>query len=321
MRSRKHKKAAVLLLMIYIFSIFTCKRAFAAESESAFVPINIDKEDGEIEVSSRFMELLFGKDKKEEIFLIPGGEVFGIKIDQPYVIVSEASECSALKRADKIIAVDGNKISSARDVTSLLASCGGKSLKIDVIRGGEKITLTVTPKSDGEKYKLGITLRDAAAGIGTVTFITPDGEKFGGLGHGVCEAEDGSLVEIESGDVCGVVLAGVKRGEAGKPGELSGVLNKKRYGSIDKNSECGVFGSFESYSIDGREAIPICRKSEIKTGEAEIISTVKSGKTAKYKIEISDIDTDSVGSKSFKIKVTDPTLLTLTGGIVRGMGV
>ena len=58
---------------------------------------------------------------------------------------------------------------------------------------------------------------------------------------------------------------------------------------------------------------------QIKLGEAEIISTVKNGKKASYKIEIVDIDKSSTGSKSFRIKVTDPMLITLTGGIVRGM--
>ena len=50
-----------------------------------------------------------------------------------------------------------------------------------------------------------------------------------------------------------------------------------------------------------------------------IISTLKNGKTAEYKIEIYDIDTTSEGSKSFRIRVTDETLKVLTGGIVRGM--
>ena len=48
-------------------------------------------------------------------------------------------------------------------------------------------------------------------------------------------------------------------------------------------------------------------------------SAEKNGKKAEYKIEIYDIDSSSNESKSFKIRVTDDTLLALTGGIVRGM--
>ena len=58
---------------------------------------------------------------------------------------------------------------------------------------------------------------------------------------------------------------------------------------------------------------------EVAEGEATIISTIKNGKSAQYKIEIFDIDRTSTGSKSFKIRVTDDTLIALTGGIVRGM--
>ena len=61
------------------------------------------------------------------------------------------------------------------------------------------------------------------------------------------------------------------------------------------------------------------RRDEVKDGEATIISTLKNGKSAEYKIEIYDIDRDSTGSKSFRVRVTDETLKALTGGIVRGM--
>jgi stage IV sporulation protein B len=123
---------------------------------------------------------------------------------------------------------------------------------------------------------------------------------------------------MRDGEVCGAILGSVKRGEAGNPGELSGVLNKKHLGSIYKNSSSGVFGVFSDFDRS-REAIPIGYKSEVKIGEAEIISTVKNGRKTNYKIEIYEIDESSTGSKSFKIRVTDPTLIALTGGIVRGM--
>ena len=114
-------------------------------------------------------------------------------------------------------------------------------------------------------------------------------------------------------------LGGVTRGEIGKPGELSGILNKKHLGEVAINSECGVFGVLDSFDTQSREALPVGKKSELHRGEAEIISTVKNGKRQSYKIEITEIDKSSTGSKSFKIKVTDPTLITITGGIVRGM--
>ena len=39
----------------------------------------------------------------------------------------------------------------------------------------------------------------------------------------------------------------------------------------------------------------------------------------KYDIKISNINRDAKGSKCFTVKVTDPDLLAITGGIVQGM--
>ena len=275
----------------------------------------------EIEVSSRIYELLFKKksEKEKTAYLIPGGEVFGIRIKEEHVTVTAANEGSALKRGDKILTVGKTVIKETRDVEEALSQSGGGTVNIGILRGGEKMTVTVVPKYDGEKYRLGVTLRQISSGIGTVTFINPETNEFGGLGHGICEAETGKPVDISTGEVTGVVLGGVTRGEIGKPGELSGLLNKKSFGEILENNECGCFGVLNSPDLAGREALPVGKKSELKVGEAEIISTVKGGKRQTYKIEITEIDTSSTGSKSFKIKVTDPLLITLTGGIVRGM--
>jgi stage IV sporulation protein B len=175
------------------------------------------------------------------------------------------------------------------------------------------------PHLSCEKYKLGVTLRDTASGIGTLTFIDPDSGAYGGLGHGVL-SNDGSILPIRSGEASGVILGGIKRGECGKPGELSGILNKTHLGSVKFNTASGIFGILDECELMNREAMPIGKRNEVIPGAAEIISTVKNGKRQSYKIEITEIlEHGDTGSKSFKIKVTDPTLITLTGGIVRGM--
>jgi stage IV sporulation protein B len=333
MKLRGTKRISLFFIFIYIFSLlfsvsvnalFTenALPAFAtvSDSDSEYTETSVKARD-DVEISSRIYELFFGKQKgkQETLYLIPGGDVFGIRIKEENVTVSEAVGGSALKRGDKIISINGKKINNSGDVTEALKSCHGGAVQIDIIRGGEKMTLTVIPKYEDGAYRLGITLRKNACGIGTVTFIEPKTHLFGGLGHGVCDSESGTPIEISSGSATGVILGGVTRGEVGKPGELSGVLNKRSLGSIISNNECGVFGIMDDIDIDMQAPLPVGYKAEVHQGEAEIISTVKSGKKAKYKIEITEIDTTSTGSKSFKIKVKDPTLIALTGGIVRGM--
>ena len=333
MKLRGTKRIFLSFIIVYIFTTLLGTSASAFEYEAstpAFIEAT-EREDecaealapvrDDVEISSRIYELFFGKQKNSQkpLYLIPGGDVFGIKIKEENPTVSSAESGSAFRSGDKILSINKTKISDPRDIGEALKSSQGGAVQIDILRSGEKMTLTVIPKYEDGAYKLGITLKKNTCGIGTVTFIEPQTHLFGGLGHGVCDAESGKPIEICEGSATGVILGGVTRGEVGKPGELSGVLNKRSVGSIISNNECGVFGIMDGVDIDMQAPIQVGYKNELHTGEAEIISTVKSGKKAKYKIEITEIDTSSTGSKSFKIKVKDPTLIALTGGIVRGM--
>ena len=274
-----------------------------------------------VEVSSRFLELFFGdkKDEKRSISLMPGGEVFGVKIKQKYVTVTESRNIPALSSGDIILSVDGRDVSSAADVKRIVEKSGGGSLTIRALHRGSEIAVEIRPNYEDGQYRLGLTLRDGAAGLGTVTFIDPETGLFGGLGHGICDGDSGEIICMESGEVCGVVLGGVHRGESGKPGELCGVLTEDDLGDLMINSECGVFGIITDAKLLSGNTMPIGTKGEVTEGEAKIISTLKNGKSAEYKVEIYDIDQSSDGSKSFRIRVTDDTLKALTGGIIRGM--
>ena len=128
------------------------------------------------------------------------------------------------------------------------------------------------------------------------------------------------MIDFTEGQVTGVILSGVKKGEEGKPGELSGLLTDKVAGVLYSNTECGVFGRLDKIP-DGLSATPIkaAKREEVHEGDATILSTVKLGACKEYKIQISEINKNSTGTKSFKIKVTDPTLIAITGGVVRGM--
>jgi stage IV sporulation protein B len=163
-------------------------------------------------------------------------------------------------------------------------------------------------------------LKDGAAGIGTITYIDPVTGEFGGLGHGICDSDTGEVISFTAGEVTGIVLSGVKKGEEGKPGELSGMLTDKVSGVLYSNTECGVFGKLDKIpETIAATPIAIAHRNEVQEGEAIIRSTVKSGAVKEYKIQISEVNKASTGTKSFKIKVTDPTLIAITGGVVRGM--
>ena len=298
------------------------------ERACTFSSADSSREDA-VTVGSRFYELLFGKKEKrqtkEQIFLCPGGDAFGVKICGSGVTVAKVVTDiggDALKTDDIILSINKKEVTTVSEVRDMIRTSGGEPLSFEIMRDEKKISLVLTPMSIGSEYHLGVILADGASGIGTITYYDPVTLEFGGLGHGISGKDSPSPLKMTKGLVTGVLLAGAARGEPSHPGELRGVLTDKHLGELYSNTECGVFGKLTKDAIkDASAPIPIAERSEVKEGAATIISTVKSGKKSEYSIEISNIDYSSEGTKSFRIKVTDDTLLALTGGIVRGMGV
>ncbi len=277
-------------------------------------------------VTSRIGELIFtrrGTNGEKEIMLCPGGDVFGARISGAGVRVTKLlleRDACALREGDKILRINGNTVSSVDEVKEVLSRISDEA-RIAVVRDGKSLTVTTTLSEDSD-FKLGVVLSDNAAGIGTVTYIDPRDGSFGGLGHGICDTDSGKVLPMCEGNVSGVILGGAAKGESGKPGELRGILTHDKLGDIEMNTEVGVFGKFNEQGLEKKligEAIPVGKKSEVHEGTAQIISTVKGGRRAYYDVNIFDIDYTSDSSKSFKVKVTDETLIALTGGIVRGM--
>ena len=321
-----HKKILVLLLVaslsFFVFLPPGPNGVVTSLGDSEYsVACAAEVSNQDIKISSRLLELLFGKgEEAKTLYLIPGGGIFGAKIKQSYVSVQNPGDSRELKTGDKIIAINGQKISSIKEIKELTGTLSGDSVTLVCERGGREINVKLTPKVVDGEYKLGLVLKDGAAGIGTITYIDPETLEFGGLGHGICDTDTGEVIDFTVGDVTGVILSGVKKGEEGKPGELSGLLTDKVSGTLYANTECGVFGKLNSIP-DTLSAIPIevAHRTEVREGEATILSTVKLGAAREFKIEISDINKDSTGTKSFKVKVTDPALIAITGGVVRGM--
>ncbi len=321
MRYGKTKITAIFLLLIYTFislSAISVAASFETADTAEYALASVTNQDGDIKISSRLLELIGGKENKSSKMLAVGGTVFGLRIKEKGVLVTEREERSEFMAHDRIISVNGTRVSSPEEIEKLVKESHGAALDFEILRSGELIYKKIVPYLQGSEYKLGVKLRSRATGIGTVTFIDPETKLFAGLGHGVCDA-GGELLPIESGVSTDVILTGVKKGEAGKPGELNGSLTKRQTGVILKNSECGIFGILDEVDSESLVMMPVAERGEIVTGEAEIISSVKNGRATRYKIEITEIDYSSEGAKSFKVRVTDDVLKSITGGIVRGM--
>lgn len=256
--------------------------------------------------------------------LIPGGGVFGIRIACDGVLVVGAREGGSvgfdagLRPGDLIVAVGNKKVGTVRDLTDAVANAEGRPLALSVLRDEGTVTITVTPVCyDGGTPQLGIFVRDNAAGIGTVTFVDPETGAFGGLGHAIGDGKTGKPIRLRHGTVTGVILDGIERGKAGEPGELKGMLRPGGIGSVTSNTEYGVFGRLSE--IPAGETLPVASPDEVREGRATILCTLKNGARGEYEVELGDLSAKAGCARCFSVRVTDPALLALTGGIVRGM--
>ena len=105
---------------------------------------------------------------------------------------------------------------------------------------------------------------------------------------------------------------------------MSGIIYygpQSELGTVTGNTEEGIFGT-AGEKLKSRvqaEALPIGYRQDVQPGKATIRSSI-SGAVKDYDIEILKVDYSTTHkSKGMVIKVTDPELLSLTGGIVQGM--
>ena len=270
--------------------------------------------------------------------VVPMGNLIGAKLYTSGVLVVGMSEIqgddqqkhkpyegSGIEEGDMIVEMDSKKIANTDELVETVNSSKGKAIQIKYVRNDETITTSIQPiKSEDNEYKLGLWVRDAAAGVGTLTFYEPSTGKFAALGHGIVDVDTGDIINIANGELVTSNLVAIKKGEKGTPGEIKGSIDSGvTIGNISKNTNFGVFGlvsNKNNLNLNGAKEYEVALRSEIQTGEAEIICELENGKKDQYKIEISKIYTsNNYDNKSMMIKITDERLLQKTGGIIQGM--
>lgn len=269
-------------------------------------------------------------------YVIPGGIPIGIYMETRGILIIGTGEVTGIdgltyepayrivQRGDYIQAINGKPVSDKEDLIDVVNAEGGQDVILDLDRNGETIQVKVEAvQTSQEEYKLGIWVRDNTQGIGTLTFLTENGQ-FGALGHGVNDVDTGSLLEIAQGALYDTNIIDIKKGEKGTPGELSGLIRYRKElicGELTENTTVGIFGEGEDrlYERLEKQPLQVGYKQEIELGEAYVRSSV-SGVMKDYQVEILEIHRkDEDMNKGIILKVTDPELLDLTGGIVQGM--
>ena len=227
---------------------------------------------------------------------------------------------AGLKPGDCICKAGDTPVNTAAGLLEAIQKNGKRPIVLTYTREGSEgvATLTPLPCDEDGRLRAGVFVRDAGAGIGTVTFVDEYG-RFGGLGHGICDGECGALIPLLRGNVMGVTVAGINKGAAGAPGELRGQFSADRMGALTQNTPYGVFGKLNTRPAGLGEQLPIAYRNEVREGGATLRCTLEGSLPREYTVEIGAIRRDAQGNKCFTVKVTDPALLSKAGGIVQGM--
>ena len=268
--------------------------------------------------------------------VIPVGNIAGIKLYTSGVLVVGMSEIqgidnkkykpyenTGIEEGETIVSINSNKIDSTEELIETVNSSDGSEVKIEYIHNEKTLECSIKPvQTASREYKLGLWVRDSAAGVGTVTFYEPSTKSFGALGHGITDIDTEQLIDISSGEFVTTKILNVVKGESGNPGRIQGTVdNQKNIGIIYKNTKFGIYGKVDNISslnIDKSKEIELALRDEIKLGKATIMCSLENGKIEEYEIEIQKIyKENNYDNKSILIKITDQRLLDKTGGIIQ----
>jgi stage IV sporulation protein B len=272
--------------------------------------------------------------------VIPGGQSIGVKLNTLGVLVVghhlvtttegkiSPGELAGVQVGDIITEINGQKIEKMSDVAPFVQEAGqsNKPLKIIVTRENGKIETELMPQKEKgeENFKLGLYIRDSAAGIGTMTFYHPESKKYGALGHVISDMDTKKPIIVDDGQIVKSTVTSIEKGSNGNPGEKLARFSsdKEVIGNIKRNSPYGIFGELNRDMKNGviDEPMSIALSHQVKEGPAKILTVVEDDEVKLFDIEIvSTIPQKFPATKGMVIKITDQELLGKTGGIVQGM--
>ena len=103
----------------------------------------------------------------------------------------------------------------------MLINQRGKEISIKYLRENNEIYTTIMPvKTSNGDYLLGLWVRDAASGIGTLTFYNEENGSFAALGHGINDIDTGKLLNIANGELVTCKIVSIVKAKDGKVEKL-----------------------------------------------------------------------------------------------------
>ncbi len=258
--------------------------------------------------------------------VILGGKTIGIDIKAEGIMVigfykvEGSLPKTSLKEGDIILKIGNEEVNSINELTKAIENNMDDNNTVEITykrdKKEKKTTLKLV-KQDG-MYKTGLYVKDSITGIGTLTFIDPESNIYGALGHEITESNTSKIIEVRTGTIFKNSISSITESIDGKPGSKNAKFYySKNYGDITKNTKYGIYGTYKD-DYNNQEKISIANKDEVKIGKAEIYTVIDGENIEKFDIEITKINENS-DIKNITFDITDEKLINSTGGVVQGM--
>lgn len=269
--------------------------------------------------------------------LIPSGQSIGMQMEGNGVVIvgfekitvnnetTSPAKDAGCEVGDIIVSINDTTIQKMSDMTSYLNKIvADEELTFEVMRKGEKKVIAMTPiLTDDDSYRLGLLIQDQLSGVGTLTYVNPATQRYGGLGHNIYPLSEESE-SVENGLIFYSYVDRINKSEKHIPGEKEAhfLAEKGVLGAIRQHSIFGIFGELTKLDneIKIQEPIPVAKPTDVQVGPAEFLTVISGEKVERFSCEVIDVTPQtSPEIKSFVIKLTDERLIEQTGGIVQGM--
>jgi stage IV sporulation protein B len=333
------------------FDMQVVRPAFSYLEGNQDAPVSIHKKDGIFEIlalkpgQASVCLNLFGHIPLKAIAVetlapkqvVPGGHSIGVVLQSKGIMVVgyapivnsggdkiyPAKE-QGIQLGDSIQKANGIEVKNEQQLADIIDNQKDAPLTLEISRKGKILGVDIQGIycSDTNRYRIGLFIRDSIVGVGTMSFWDPATNEFAALGHIISDNDTQQSIEVGKGRIVAAEVRNIKPGAPGRPGEKIGVFDEKGDlgGSIVKNTNVGIFGSSQRTLANPLLSLAdVAYAHQVRAGGAKIFTVVNGEDIEEFDIEIEKTNSRGSEGKNMVIRVTDPELLALTGGIVQGM--
>ncbi|MGM9972144.1 MAG: SpoIVB peptidase S55 domain-containing protein [Anaeroplasmataceae bacterium] len=269
---------------------------------------------------------IYAIDISKDTKLYVSGESIGIRLNTNVMVMGMYGirednniytpwKDSNISEGDYIVKYNGCDITSKSSLFEAINNSKGNLSSITLKRNDKLIDTYIKPCEVNDKYHLGLYIKDYVLGVGTLTYILPEYNIYGSLGH--------QMIDTNSygGEIYKASVDKIIKPRGNEAGEKRATISSDMAGNVSKNTLTGIHGNvIDSYDKSNLKLLNIKLQDEVQCGSAQIMTSISSTEVGLYDINITELKKQkNKDIKGIKFKVTDETLISKCGGIVQGM--